>query len=170
MPFVFQGTEEPNWGNAILSRYPITATGWGELPRVGTLIGRGYLWAQIDVGSSAPLLLIATHLHHLGPDSEERQEQVPVLLSFWDGRPNSVLLGDLNAEPGSEEMGMIAKAGMQDAWAVGSGHGYTYSSGDPVKRIDWIWHSEDLQPIAVQVIKTTASDHMPLIAEFELEP
>jgi endonuclease/exonuclease/phosphatase family metal-dependent hydrolase len=171
MPFLFQGTEEPIWGNAILTRYPILDSGSGELPRVGTLIERGYLWASIDAGGPQPLLVVVTHLHHLSPDSVERQAQVPVLLQFWDGQTSSILLGDMNAEPDSTEMKMVAEAGLLDAWdGAGVGSGYTFSSTDPVKRIDWIWHSDNLQPLVVQVVQTQASDHMPVLATFELMP
>jgi endonuclease/exonuclease/phosphatase family metal-dependent hydrolase len=170
MAYVFRGTEEPVWGNAILSRYPIVDWGWGELPRAGKLIGRGYLWARIEVDGPEPLLVIATHLHHLGPDSQARQEQVPDILQFWNGRPYSILLGDMNAEPGSPEMDLISDAGLNDSWSLaGEGLGNTYSSHDPVKRIDWLWHSDDLIPMEIEVIQSQASDHMPVLALFRIE-
>lgn len=170
MHYVFRGTEEPIWGNAILSRYPIVESGWGDLPRAGMLIGRGYLWARVDVGGPDPVLVIDTHLHHLGPDTLARQEQVPDLLKFWNDQAYSVLLGDLNAGPGSPEMELIAAAGLQDAWRLaGEGLGYTYTSGNPVKRIDWIWHTDDMSPLEMEVVQTQASDHMPVLAVFELE-
>jgi endonuclease/exonuclease/phosphatase family metal-dependent hydrolase len=168
MPYLFKGTEEPNWGNAILSQYPILESGWDDLPRAGKLIGRGYLWAKIDVGGPEPLLIIVTHLHHLVPDTDARQAQVPVLLEFWGGVGQTILLGDLNAEPGSPEMKMISEAGLQDAWSLsGDGTGFTFSSVQPVKRIDWIWHTPDLMPVEVEVIQTRASDHMPVLALLE---
>ncbi len=171
MPFVFRGTEEPHWGNTILSRYPIIESGWGDLPRAGKLIGRGYLWARIDVGMAEPLLVIVTHLHHLEPDSDARVEQVPVLLESWNGQGHTIILGDFNAEPGSPEMRLLADAGLLDAWGVaGEGPGYTFSSDEPVKRIDWLWHSPDLLPTHIKVIQTQASDHMPVIATFEYQP
>lgn len=167
MAYVFQGTEEPIWGNALLSRYPIIEWGWGDLPRAGKLIGRGYLWARIDVGEVEPVLVIVTHLHHLAPDSHARQVQIPEILQFWGGQAYSVLLGDMNAEPGSAEMEMISAEGFKDAWTeVGEGVGYTFSSDDPVKRIDWLWHSDDLVPAEIGVIQTQASDHMPVQAFF----
>lgn len=171
MPYLFKGTEDPNWGNAILSRYPIVDWGWGSLPRVDTLIGRGYLWASIDVGASQPLLVIDTHLHHLEPDSGVRQEQVQVLLDFWAEEDYTIVLGDLNAEPNSTEIRMIADSGLLDAWSsIGIGPGFTFSSSDPNSRIDWIWHTSELQPIGIEVIQTQASDHMPVLASFEVKP
>ena len=60
---------------------------------------RGYLWARIEVGGPQPLLVIATHLHHIVADSLERQAQVAVLLRFWDNQGYSLLFGDLNVKP-----------------------------------------------------------------------
>ena len=169
MAYIFQGAEEPNWGNAILSRYPIIDWGWGDLPRAGKTIGRSYLWARIDAGGPEPLLVIDTHLHHLEPDSLARQEQVPDLLNFWNGKAYAILMGDMNAEPGSPEMEMISEAGFNDGWSLaGEGPGYTFSSPDPVKRIDWLWHSEDLIPVEIEVIQTGASDHLPVQALFSV--
>jgi endonuclease/exonuclease/phosphatase family metal-dependent hydrolase len=171
MQVLFQGTEEPIWGNAILSRYPVLESGWGELPKEGSLIKRGYLWARIDIGEPDPLLVIVTHLHHLEADSLIRQAQVPVILEFWKNQDYSVLLGDLNAGPGSTEMKFIADAGLVDSWSeTGIGPGFTYSAGDPVKRIDWIWHTADLEVSQVEVIQTPASDHLPVLAVFDYAP
>ena len=171
MPVIFRGTEEPIWGNAILSRYPVLESGWADLPLAGTLIKRGYLWARIDAGGPGPLLVIATHLHNIEADSLARQAQVPVILQFWGGQEHAVLLGDLNAIPGSAEMKLIADAGLLDSWEeAGDGLGYTFDSRDPFQRIDWIWHTEDLIAVEVQVLQTQASDHMPVVVTLDFAP
>jgi endonuclease/exonuclease/phosphatase family metal-dependent hydrolase len=171
MPIVFNGTEEPHWGNAILSRLPVLAHGSGELPRDGSLIGRGYTWAEIDVGADDPLLVVNTHLHQIEEDHDVRLEQVPVLLDFWDGRPNLILLGDLNAEPDAPEIALLAEAGLIDSWLeAGSGPGLTWSVVDPQKRIDWIWHSPDLVGTQAELIQTLASDHLPLVVQIAVTP
>lgn len=171
MPVIFQGTEEPIWGNAILSRYPVLESGSGDLPRAGTLIGRGYLWAGVDVGGPQPLLVIATHLHHIDDEPLPRQAQVPVILEFWNEQGFSLLMGDLNAKPDSVEMGMVAAAGMVDSWGeAGEGLGLTSSSGNPEKRIDWIWHTDDMVAVEIQVLQTLASDHFPVLATLDLSP
>ncbi|GMR10051.1 MAG: hypothetical protein BMS9Abin28_0872 [Anaerolineae bacterium] len=171
MPIVFSGTEEPHWGNAILSRLPILAHGSGELPRDGSLIGRGYTWAEIDVGADDPLLVVNTHLHQIDEDHDIRLIQVPVLLDFWDGRPNLILLGDLNAEPDAPEIALLAEAGLIDSWLEsGSGPGLTWSVVDPQKRIDWIWHSPDLVGTQAELIQTLASDHLPVVVQIAVRP
>jgi len=171
MPIVFNGTEEPHWGNAVLSRLPVLAYGSGELPREGTLIGRGYTWVEIDTGGSDPLLVINTHLHQIEQDHDIRLLQVPDLLEFWGGRPSSILLGDLNAEPNAPEIGLIEEAGLIDSWSeAGTGLGPTWNARDPSKRIDWIWHTADLVGSQTEVIQTLASDHLPVIVQIEPAP
>ena len=169
MEMVFAGTEEPIWGNAILSRYPILESGYEPLPREGSLIGRGFLWARIDVGEKDPLLVVVTHLHHLVPDSQVRLAQVPVILDFLKGKGQVIFLGDLNAVSELPEIGLIYEAGLIDAWVeAGEGSGYTVDSNNPAKRIDYLWHSPDLQTLEIEVIQTTASDHLPVVGEFGL--
>jgi len=171
MPFLFHGDEEPIWGNAILSRFPILQHGQGRLPDEGALISRGYLWAEIDIGGETPLFLIATHLHHVEADHHIRLEEVPVLLDLWGGRPLTVLVGDLNAKPDWEEMKLIYDAGLIDAWLeTGEGDGFTWPAAEPDKRIDWIWHTADLVVVRAQVVRTLASDHLPVLAVIDQAP
>lgn len=171
MQVLFQGTADPVWGNALLTRLPILEQGAAPLPLAGTLLPRGYLWATLDAGLPEPLLVIVTHLHHVESEHAPRLAQVPVLLDFWDGRPYTVLVGDLNSEPGYREMELLREAGLLDAWAAtGTGEGLTWPAVDPFERIDWIWHTPDLRPLKAQVLSSTASDHLPLLAEFEASP
>ena len=171
MQVLFQGTADPVWGNALLTRLPILEHGAAPLPLAGTRLPRGYLWATLDAGLPEPLLVIVTHLHHIEGEHAPRLAQVPVLIDFWDGRSFTLLLSDLNSEPGYREMELLQEAGLRDTWAgTGSGDGLTWPAADPSERIDWIWHTPDLQPLQADVLATTASDHLPLLAEFEASP
>lgn len=171
MPIVFNGTEEPHWGNAILSSLPILAHGSGELPRDGTLIGRGYTWAKIDIGARDPLLVVDAHLHQIPDHHDIRLVQVLVLLKFWGGQPNTILLGDMNADPGSPEMELLSAAGLVDSWSEsGEGDGFTSRPLDLQRRIDWIWHSADLSGNQVEVIQSLASDHLPVVVQIAVTP
>jgi endonuclease/exonuclease/phosphatase family metal-dependent hydrolase len=171
MPFLFQGTTDPMWGNAILSRYPAIAQGWGRLPLAGTLLARGYLWAEIEVGAAEPLLVIATHLHHVESEHEPRLQQVPVLLEFWDGRPHTLLMGDLNSEPDYPEMGLIRDAGLVDSWTeAGTGNGHSWPAREPFERIDWVWHSPDLVALDAVTLPGTASDHLGVLVTIDAAP
>ncbi len=171
MPILFKGTADPVWGNAILTRDPVLQSGSGSLPLSHTLIARGYLWARVDVGSSEPLLVIATHLHQIEADHDVRLLQVPVLVDFWNQRPYSLVMGDMNAQPGDAEMALYSQAGLVDSWGqAGQGDGLTFSSTDPYERIDWIWHTPDIRTTSADVPATTASDHKPVVAALEIGP
>lgn len=168
MQVLFKGTTDPMWGNAILTRYPVLEHGSGSLPLAGSLIARGYLWAKIDVGDREPLLVIATHLHHVEAENYVRLEQVPVVLAFWDQAPYSLIMGDMNSEPGYPEMDLIAQAGLVDSWVeAGAGKGLSWPAIDPFERIDWIWHTPDLTALEAEIIQSTASDHLPLVVTLD---
>ncbi len=171
MPILFKGTADPVWGNAILTRDPVLQTGSGSLPLSSTLIPRGYLWARVDVGGPEPLLVIATHLHQIEADHDVRLLQVPVLVAFWGDRPFSLVMGDMNAQPGDPEMGLFSQAGLVDSWGqAGEGDGLTFSSTDPFERIDWIWHTPDIRATSAEVPPTAASDHRPVVVTLEIGP
>jgi endonuclease/exonuclease/phosphatase family metal-dependent hydrolase len=166
MEVVFAGTADPIWGNAILSRVGFLDHGSGSLPLAETLLPRGYVWADVDLGLERPVLVVATHLHHIPEEPGPRLAQIPVLLDFWGGAGHSVLMGDLNSEPTWPEMELIRNAGMIDAWTeAGQGPGLTWPADDPFQRIDWIWLSPDLQAVAAETVEGTASDHRAVVAD-----
>jgi endonuclease/exonuclease/phosphatase family metal-dependent hydrolase len=166
MEVVFAGTADPIWGNAILSRVGFLDHGSGSLPAAETLLPRGYVWAHVDLGLEEPVLVVATHLHHIAEEPGPRLAQIPVLLDFWGAANHTVLMGDLNAEPTWPEMELILNAGMVDAWSeAGQGPGLTWPADDPFQRIDWIWLSPDLQAIAIETVDSTVSDHRAVVAD-----
>ena len=108
--------------------------------------------------------MVVTHLHHLeGPaGARVRLAQVPRLLEAVARQPATVLMGDLNAEPGSAEVALLRRAGLTDAFAVGGGgpaDECTWPSDRPGRRIDYIWLSGDLAASGFVATTSTASDH-----------
>lgn len=153
------------WGNAILSRRPVMAWGNVELPRGGAPMRRAMLWAEIDIGTGERVLIIATHFHHIEADVHIREPQSAALVKFWNRRERTVVLGDLNATPESQEIALLRDAGLRDAFTVaGRGDGYTYSSTRPERRIDYIWLSPDLRAQDFRVLLGQASDHFGITA------
>lgn len=79
-----------------------------------------------------------------------------------------VLLGDLNAEPGTPEVSTLLDR-LTDAWAsVGVGDGYTFSSTTPRTRIDYVMSAEGVVARTATVVASTASDHLPLAVALTL--
>lgn len=166
MPYISGPTTDPLWGSAILSRYPILEYESYELPPRDLFILRGFTVALIDISGGERLQVIATHFHHVEEDSVIRQQQSPVIIDFWDVADKTVILGDFNASPDSPEMIMLKQVGLVDAaLQVSSSPANTFNSVSRYRRIDYIWVSPDLIVEEVFVPGTTASDHLPVIAD-----
>src|SRR3989304_4367780 len=65
-------------------------------PSRGGPFRRGLPWATVSTPGGR-LLVINTHFAH--DSDEDRLAQAADLLGFWNGRPRSAVLGDLNAGP-----------------------------------------------------------------------
>jgi len=81
-----------------------------------------------------------------------------------------ILCGDFNDTPESRVCRRLNET-FDDTWAlIGQGDGFTIPVVNPRKRIDYIWISKDksLVPLKAWVPQSDASDHLPVVAEFEL--
>jgi endonuclease/exonuclease/phosphatase family metal-dependent hydrolase len=87
-----------------------------------------------------------------------------------DGVP-TVVAGDVNDVPGSATWRLLAQRRVD---AVPAGDGFTYSARNPQRRIDGVFTDPALAVRSAEVIDTPdvaiASDHRPVLVEFELTP
>ncbi|MDQ3331595.1 MAG: endonuclease/exonuclease/phosphatase family protein [Planctomycetota bacterium] len=166
--------EDEQYGNAVLSRFPLRLVSAGALPQrvPQPAEPRGALWVEIDMGGQM-LQVITTHL---GLNGTERLRQVEALLGpEWFGSPllsgPAVLCGDLNAGSRSMPYRRLA-ARLRDATQTNGRPRATFPSRWPVVRIDHVFASDDIELIETEVVRTTtmvtASDHLPLLVEFRL--
>src|SRR6266550_1567021 len=132
MPYVFAPNIGDLYGNAILSRFPMT-----DVKRVHFALQpslrhqpRGAVGVRIG-----DVLIVTTHLDDIADSSAIRQEQVRTILREWDGEKVAIIAGDMNAEPGSLEMALLSEAGYGDLGEPARGT----TMDDPPKRIDYIW-------------------------------
>ena len=164
MPYVWAPAADSVWGNAILTRYPISESRVVPMPNNASLqLDRSYAIAEVPMGDGGALTVIVTHLHNVEDEGHLRTPQVMALLDAWGGKDRTVLLGDLNAQPTDPEMILLQDAGMVDAFVASPGslgQGYTTASGELEKRIDYIWVSRDLVPRDFSIFGGTASDHL----------
>jgi endonuclease/exonuclease/phosphatase family metal-dependent hydrolase len=158
------------YGNAILSRFPIKASRNTRYraPRPGEQ--RGFLQVVLEA-HGREVLFINTHLDFRAGD-EERLASVDELraaISAAGPRP-VIMVGDFNAVPASAPIARVAEF-MRDAWtAVGAGPGFTIPVRKPAKRIDYIWFTPGaLTPVNATVLHSEASDHLPVVTEFRLK-
>ena len=150
---------ERRYGNAVLSRYPVTATRTIDLS-FGSREPRGALDADLDCHGH-PLRVIVTHL---GLRPAERRHQIRVLLQAFDtDRMPVILTGDLNE---------WFVWGRPLRWLLSHFEPVpaprTFPSRLPVFALDRLWISPRHRLVRVRVHATPlariASDHLPLIA------
>ncbi|MEN3941943.1 endonuclease/exonuclease/phosphatase family protein [Prosthecobacter sp. SYSU 5D2] len=166
-----------HYGDAILSRLPMTLVKKGILPTTTSRLAfepRGALLVRLEVDGQ-PVFLLNTHL---GLSWDERLAQTEALLGpEWMGRPGGqarfILCGDLNAIPGSL-VHRTFKSRLQDvqSWTFLTRPRATFPSRMPLVRLDYIFINEGLAVQDVQVpnnmLTRNASDHLPLIADLVL--
>lgn len=171
--------EEELYGDAILTAHPETLVQVGPLPgypRIPGLEPRGALWVQVEVGG-AQVQIINTHL---GLVPREQQIQAAFLAGpAWLRHPNCtgprILLGDFNATATSVVYRTLnAQLAPARRLAPVKTPTATFPSPLPVLRIDHVFVSPEIKVQAVfapfDALTRMASDHLPLVMDFEVEP
>lgn len=170
----FQGGE---YGNGILTRYPVIEKRNHPYTFDQTGEHRTLLYVFVEYEHDT-LFVMNTHLDHR-PDDAERMKSVEEILSIaskYEDMP-MFLLGDINDTPDSRVVGKL-KERFHDVWEeAGEGTGYTFHTEDLNRRIDYIFYPGTMdtnsariyfKPINAYTIQTPASDHLPVVAEFEV--
>ena len=157
MPYVFAPNIGDLYGNAILSRFPMT-----DVKRVHFAVEGGAKHQPrgavgVRVGE---VLIVTTHLDDVEDSSAIRQEQVRTIMREWDGEKIAVIAGDMNAQPGDLEMGLFSEAGYSD---LAEPAGPTTTKDDPPKRIDYIWGIGVIGSNPHTVMALGASDHRAVV-------
>lgn len=169
--------EEGEYGNAILSRYPIRLIKAGAIPAQPFNIffeRRGAIWAEIEV-FGRKIQVVATHF---GLNRQERLAQAEAILGpEWLRHPECqgpiILCGDFNALPGSPVYRRIT-ARLKDTQRSlkGKRPQGTWPVRFPLLRIDHLFITPDVKVHKIVVPKNpltrVASDHLPLVVTLEL--
>lgn len=160
------GEPRRQYGTAILSEHPILSSRNTLLPRPQGGEQRGLLEAVVNV-RGVRVRIANTHLQH--NSAVERTAQVERIMDLLAGSEEPVVLtGDLNAVPHSPEIAPLYTR-YDDAWVEGGeGDGFTFSAADPDRRIDYVFVSPEIAVESTAVLHTTASDHLPVVADLEL--
>lgn len=129
---------------------------------------RGLAVAALRLGDTR-FVVAGTHLdleeqarlQHVGEIRQTLQRFAPDVAS--------IVGGDLNDRPGSAVFAALAD-GATDAWAaVGEGPGHTFRAPGPDRRIDGLFVSPGITPVAARVVDgpdvLVGSDHRPLVVD-----
>jgi glycerophosphoryl diester phosphodiesterase len=160
------GQPRRQYGTAILSQHPIVYSRNIHLPRPENGEQRGLLEAGIDVGG-VRLRVANTHLQH-NSAVERRAQTERIVELLRPARNPIVLMGDLNAPPGTQELAPLSPR-FVDAWPRGGeGDGFTYPAEGPTARIDYVLTTADVDVSDARVLTSPASDHAQLVADLVL--
>ena len=165
---------EELYGDAILSRYPITVRKAVELPGNPPWYcreTRGVTWAVAET----PLGSVHIINSHFGLGRRERVLQAQLLTSpEWLGRLPAntplIVLGDFNSLPWSRAYRVLESQLRDVRRLVGSPLSFrTYPTAFPALAVDHIFVSTAFKPTGVSVHRDAparvASDHFPLVAD-----
>jgi endonuclease/exonuclease/phosphatase family metal-dependent hydrolase len=168
---------EEQYGDAILTMRPSRLISAAMLPgraRIRRLEPRGALWIAVDLAGTT-LNVINTHL---GLTRRERRLQVDALLGpGWTAHPECtdpfILLGDFNAVPRGRTYRRLASRFADAQLASGRRKAHpTFPSRLPMLRLDHVFVSRSVRVRKVEILRTplsrVASDHLPLVVDFEI--
>lgn len=158
--------EGGRYGQAFLSRFALPEATIHWLPAVPERERRIAAAVRIE-WANQPLTFISTHLHHAN-DQFRRQQTVAINEKFSDMEGLVILAGDLNATPESEPLAILSR---QWTSATAGQERLTFPAATPERQLDYVLYRPEskLRVVRTQVLdEPVASDHRPLLVEFEL--
>lgn len=171
--------EAEEYGDAILTPHPERLIKAGPLPTIRGVPGlepRGAVWAEIEIGGHA-LNVVTTHLG-LVP-REQRLQAAALVSKEWLGHPDAtgptLLAGDFNATSITRPYQTLVRKFADSQRVLGQKPTLkTFPSAFPAIRIDHVFVSPHIRVTGVSVpfspLARVASDHLPLILDFEIMP
>jgi endonuclease/exonuclease/phosphatase family metal-dependent hydrolase len=158
------------YGEAILSRLPISATKNNLLPYTPNAEPRTALEIKVRLPNGESLLFVGTHLDHLRNPENRMMQARHIKELYQNSELPIVLAGDLNATPESEPIRLYFQ---EWSYASQAKPKPTFPSVQPKRKIDYIMYKprERWRVLESRVIdEKIASDHCPVLAVLELLP
>lgn len=170
MSYVFGPAADEVWGNAILSRYPVTESTVERLPRGAEPMDRTQLIAVIEVAPEDQIAVIATHLSEVDRQGDTRLPQArsiaATMVRLRDRGVPVLLAGSLNAEPDDAEWTTLTDTTRS---VLPRGHP-TRPASDPTDQVDHILTTEEFRLRDAEVLEVELSERRPMVAVLELMP
>jgi endonuclease/exonuclease/phosphatase family metal-dependent hydrolase len=158
------------YGVAILSRLPISATDHRLYSNLREAERRGFIRAEVRIGGSV-VNFVTTHLDYQYEDGRVFEtEQLLKALENVNGP--LIVVGDFNdvATGGAYK---LMRQRFEDAWALAhpNDEGFSYPADKPTKRIDYIFTraADHIRAKRGWIPDTLASDHVPVVADLEIK-
>lgn len=161
-----------NYGNALLSRLPITH--WENRPFGSATLGeKGFLYAEVALDA---LTLPVVNLHLCYKSPARRRLQISRLMDFLAERPvgptttHPVICGDFNA-PAAEAEDAVREllSGLRRVrgdYRIHPVDTPTFHALRPIRRLDFVFMPASFRLIACEVPRILLSDHLPVMVDF----
>jgi endonuclease/exonuclease/phosphatase family metal-dependent hydrolase len=154
------------YGDLILSRYPVSATDVHALPHKegGKREPRCLVIAHVQ-SPAGEIVFASTHLDHTGGEENDRLAQANAIIAkLKGGKLPTLICGDFNCPPKSEPIQNMVKH-----WQDTTGDAPTCPAEKPQNKIDYIFASGQFKSLEDQVIDDpVTSDHRPVRAVLEM--
>jgi endonuclease/exonuclease/phosphatase family metal-dependent hydrolase len=157
------------YGVAILSRFPITATDHRLYQNTREAERRGFIRAEVSVRGRL-INFVTTHLDYQYEDGRLFEAQ-QLLSALKDLKNPLIVVGDLNDIPTGQAY-QLMRYQFGDAWTErrAADEGFSYPADKPAKRIDYIFFrsTDRVRTKRAWIVNTLASDHVPVVADLEI--
>jgi endonuclease/exonuclease/phosphatase family metal-dependent hydrolase len=170
------GRKPLNYGNALLSRFPIYSH--ETVPFSSAQIGgKGFLFAEVDVGGTHLLPIVNLHLDYKSRGS--RMRQIDRLFDFvehhyptrgHDWLVPPVYCGDLNnpSHRPDATFHLRSQVARHGNYTVHPTNGQTFPSPWPVTGLDFVFLPPACREARSEIVPSLTSDHLPVQVEFLL--
>lgn len=159
------------YGNAILSRYPIVSEQNHLFDFYAGLIeGRALLETTIQIHPKLLLKIFVTHLS-MNPLLHKRQTDYILDLAKKEPLP-LIILGDWNMKPTARAWRKISELLVDVCTVTETAHSVlTFPAKNPTVQLDYIFVGPHIQVYSVKTVSLDpiASDHLPLIAQVSID-
>jgi len=157
------------YGVAILSRLPIMATDHRLYQNTREAERRGFIRAEVIVNGHV-LNFVTTHLDYQYDEGRLFEAQ-QLLSALKDVKGPLIVVGDFNDIPAGHAY-QLMRYQFGDAWieSRSTDEGFSYPTDKPAKRIDYIFFrsTDRVRAKRAWIVKTEASDHIPVVADLEI--
>jgi endonuclease/exonuclease/phosphatase family metal-dependent hydrolase len=174
MPYVWAPAAGEQFGNAVLSRLPVSRFRVAALTKDGNSMGRSAARVELGLSGGRRLTVVATHLQNRNDPGAvaARRTEVQEVLDLWAGAPLTILAGDLNPAQGppdyparvpedfSELQPLLAAGFTTAADLTGCDRP---SSNDNCS--DFVFAGTGLEPRTMDVVAVPGFDHRMLVTD-----
>lgn len=162
----FGGTGDGLFGNALLSRFPITEFTTEQLPQGRDPMPRGAIAAVLDLHDGDSLGVVGTQLSPEDDQGGTRLAQARAVAAtvarLRERQVPTVVLGDLTTQRDTTDLASFGSL-VDDVLPAGTA---TYPAHDPTALRSHVLASRDLRRLRLDIPAVDASPHLPVIVTF----